>query len=687
MSKITKFLWSLLPLLSLLFVVSCGEDPVDNGSEITSVIKLKSSVVEAKAKADTYTVNYTIENPVDGETVNVVTDAEWISNIDRTTAGVIKFDVAENTVEQQRSAVVTVEYKNAEPATFTVKQEAAKPQNLTFTVDEVSMGYLSCTFDIYPADQNTAYLVNVYNMEYIDMYELYDDDALFNDDMEYFAWLGQFHGLTATDIIDIRKIYGNTYEKEVTGCSPATEYLLYMYYIDVNTGERLSDIYRYPFTTPAVPLQEMVFETSYTVNGPEVHIEAAAPANYLDAFYFDVMPKEYVDAQAAELGLTVAEFFELWWNTTACNEMAQDYSPESILASVGSYTSDEYDVELLAETDYYLFAMALNEWALCSSVPQYEVLTTGKVEPSTNEITIIVTDITPNGATIRYRTSNNDPYVSGWATKDEWNKFGSSERERIQNIIKAYDFGADYLHGDITYTEKMGLTPETEYVVFAMGYRAGVATTKLFSTEFKTLSDAPSTETIALREMGYFDITALNEVDPTIGSLSFAQQYAIYPMELIKSSEDLIGYTSNWLVSASNKEWYSYEYVMSGMIGDGPAPQYTYVFVEYGMNNLITAVGRDAEGRYTEMYYNYFYCDRSNCNADVQSFIDWRNEWWGITAVPASVVYDAEQKVEEAPLFTRKAVVVESPAKVKFSSKQASDNEVVTAADALVARR
>ena len=57
MSKITKFLWSLLPLLSLLFVVSCGEDPVDNGNEITSVIKLDPKMLKVDVNALIYQVD------------------------------------------------------------------------------------------------------------------------------------------------------------------------------------------------------------------------------------------------------------------------------------------------------------------------------------------------------------------------------------------------------------------------------------------------------------------------------------------------------------------------------------------------------------------------------------------------------------------------------------------------------
>lgn len=685
MSKITKFLWSLLPLLSLLFVVSCGEDPVDNGGEITSTIKLKSGVVEAKAKGGAYSVNYTIENPADGETINVACEADWISNIDRTTAGIIKFDVAENPVEAVREATVTVSYKGAEDATFTVKQESAMPLNLTFEVDEVSMGYRTCTFDIYPADQNTAYLVGIYTMDYIREYGLEDDDALFEDDLAYFEWLGQYHGLTALDIMDVRKKYGNTYEIAAT-VRPDTENLLYMYYVDLNTGERLSDIHRHVFTAPAVDLQDIAFEFDCAINGPAVTINAAAPSSYLDAFYFDIMPKEGVDKQVAANGFTIEEYFEKWWNNIACDEMDQQKVAGDIVAQACSYTNDTYSVELLADTEYYVFAFAVNEEAFCASVPVYETIRTGAVAPSDNEISIIVTDITPCGATLRFRPTNNDPYVAGWATKAEWNSYGATERERIANIIKNYDFGSDYLYGEMLYTEKAGLESETEYVVFAMGFRGGVATTGLFTTEFKTLSSEPSPETLKFKRLGYFNISEINEVDPTFGNMNYASYYAIYPIEIEVSDPSVKAYYSNYLVTAGNKEWYTYDYVLSSMLEDGAKPMFTYTFVEYGIHNLVVAVGRDSEGRYTEMDYDYFFAEQAECNHNVQEFLDWRESWWGTTAVPASVVID-ETKIEKQsePLFTRKAVVVEAPAKQKFAGKAAM-GEAVHAADALIAR-
>lgn len=85
-----------------------------------------SAPAEVAAAGGTVSVDYSVKNPVDGETVVATTTATWIEDFDYSTAGKISFTVVENTSDESREANITVAYAGAESVVIAVKQ-AAKP--------------------------------------------------------------------------------------------------------------------------------------------------------------------------------------------------------------------------------------------------------------------------------------------------------------------------------------------------------------------------------------------------------------------------------------------------------------------------------------------------------------------------------------------------------------------------------
>ena len=262
-------LWALLPLLSVFIFVGCNNDepePEPTPGDVT--INLKSETVSASANGGDYTVNYTLTNPIEGENVTVVPAEDWVSDIDVATPGVIKFSVERNAAETPRETTVDVSYKGAEKKTFTVKQAAAMNQDLTFEIEVTEQKYLSCVLDVYPANSDLAYIYGIYTPAEIEANNLQTDEALFQYEVEYFQALGYWNGISWKDVAEARAKWGNSYDVEPTGLAPESDYYLIAYYYDIDTCERLSDIYRFKFTTAKVPLSDMdfTFETSVDQN-------------------------------------------------------------------------------------------------------------------------------------------------------------------------------------------------------------------------------------------------------------------------------------------------------------------------------------------------------------------------------------------------------------------------------------
>ncbi len=126
-----------MALACALFVgVSCtpSEEPQDPKAPVIAVTNAPEA--NFAPEAGEFTLNYTIENPVQGKALEVSTEAAWL------TVGEIAADAVPFTYEansdtpgsEPREAVITFAYEGAESVVVTVKQDAQAPHfSVTFT--------------------------------------------------------------------------------------------------------------------------------------------------------------------------------------------------------------------------------------------------------------------------------------------------------------------------------------------------------------------------------------------------------------------------------------------------------------------------------------------------------------------------------------------------------------------------
>ncbi len=92
-------------------------------------------------EGDILTVNYSVANPIEGETISAASDASWVNTFDYSADGELSFVVDENE-GIARTATITVDYKNALPVTITVSQAKSATQkeqySVTYTVSSTS---------------------------------------------------------------------------------------------------------------------------------------------------------------------------------------------------------------------------------------------------------------------------------------------------------------------------------------------------------------------------------------------------------------------------------------------------------------------------------------------------------------------------------------------------------------------
>lgn len=100
-----------------------GYDPWETYGE-TSIINVTSNIINATSDGGEYTINYSIDNPIQGGSINVRTSADWISNIIYTSTK-IKFNVSaqeENATE--RTTTIILSYPNTNDVIITLTQGA-----------------------------------------------------------------------------------------------------------------------------------------------------------------------------------------------------------------------------------------------------------------------------------------------------------------------------------------------------------------------------------------------------------------------------------------------------------------------------------------------------------------------------------------------------------------------------------
>lgn len=668
MRKLNNYLLlGLMSLFCITLTVGCGEDPTSDTPVVTkdSVIKLKESVVTANFGGGVVYAEYTIENPHSGEQVTATADAAWVSDIDCSITGAVKFNVAANNENSGRECTVTIKYRYAEDVTLTVRQ--GTKLNATFTIENLDASdYYSYTLDVIPSEKTKPFIIMSGDVEYVaDLENGGTDEDLYQDDMAYFEYLGALHGESLIDIINVRARLGNQRGITIGKGTPGMTYVFYAYYIDLQTGARLSDVTRFEITIGHPALSEVDFEFDYEVNGPAAWTEAL-PTTTVEHYYFDVITTAELDWAAQRYGYTKEQYIKRWWAGTVVNMMNDMTIDQIVATSTCVGTNDDgtprsqWVYELAAGTEYHLFAFTLDAASgLATSVPVYTTFTTGMPKMSDNVITVDVTEITSYTARLNFTATNDDYYVAGWETADLWASYGNNDAERMEYLLA--NFGYEYIVGNTSYVETK-LAPETDYVAYAFGMHGGIpTTTKIFTKEFTTRAANAGAVDISLRDLGYYDPSDLAKFPgyEMFGNSSY-QPTAIVPIEFVFTSPDHGKYALlcyDW----DGKNWeYDDEQYMGGIInafntGQNITVTHTYYLLPWDHRCVFVAVVIDNDGNYSSLYKQEMTCTFDGVS-DPEIFVEWWDAYQSSADTQSLVIAEpSQQSVEVSSLFRQKS--------------------------------
>lgn len=116
------------------FEVAVTQAGKAEGVVSTTLEVLTESPVECSCQGQVYSIEYKLENPVEGKELEVKANVDWISNF-VVTESLIEFGVATNYGEE-REGTITLTYGILDPITVTVKQSVAVPELVIYSADD-----------------------------------------------------------------------------------------------------------------------------------------------------------------------------------------------------------------------------------------------------------------------------------------------------------------------------------------------------------------------------------------------------------------------------------------------------------------------------------------------------------------------------------------------------------------------
>ena len=340
----------------------------------------------------------------------------------------------------------------------------------------------SATFHIYPEAQDAYYIVMSGLEEIVSEFD--SDDAVHADSHAYFEYIAQFYGISALDCMRQEALIGQS-SKDFNGTIPGN-YVAYAYYIDYETGERLSDIHYYSFTIEE-PGFVAKFAVDYEVAGNKATFHVV-PSNEDYRWFSYCLSTDVYDHYIDQLGGD-KELLLAALNKEVRDLRNQGLSDERIISFLFAQGEQNRSYEgLTANTEHVFMVAAVDNHTDLDNVTLSNVtnvrFVTGDALASDMTFDISVTDITATHAAIKITPSNEEETFC-WIV-GQWDGVQTAQ-EIMDSTVAAYkdylDLGYMLYSGIQDYTGGEGSpykykldAPDTDYYVIAFGYSGGVTT-------------------------------------------------------------------------------------------------------------------------------------------------------------------------------------------------------------------
>lgn len=537
--------FSLLAILASAFVmVACGgqeQKPDETPTSKDPVLSIDASL-SIEGKSGTYSIPYTLENPISTAALKTTTDCDWVYALRAETEKVM-FKVSNN-LGAARSTDINVTYGSDIKKTVALTQSRFEFESFDMEVTDIRAK--TAKLVITPKTYKGNYFFEILSKARVDELNALDvnkigekayGDGLSNDDLEWLKEMASNNNmslesyLTANAAMYTVTDSGKTTEMTYSSLRAGKTYYALVYGLDVK-GNRQTEVCFFEFTTEESTNTDLTFDdmiSNVTQNSAKLTIY---PSNDVDTYYW---------TYASETDMANYSLEEIMDNMIKnVKTYSQTYgTPVSSFLSKGEETTDIEDLSM--GTSYTIIAWGMDQDCVNTTAPQQLSTFRTKSNEVTDDCTFNVeilevedmdinAKITPSNESTRYYIAMIDEKrCTNYSDNQMVQRILNMETQRLENNF--YGTGVTWENHPDLYSgtqtkwgrKELGWTfePEHSYRIYVFGVgNDGKCTTKIFRTDATTSAAEPSNMTFQVSlnsestwHYGVFDITPSNDDD------------------------------------------------------------------------------------------------------------------------------------------------------------------------------
>ena len=609
---------------ALLLSLACGKEasPAVQGEDFSVV----DPIVEVSERGAECEVEYRLKEFVGDIMPVAVTEAAWITDIDNTQKGVIKFRVLPNLELQSREATLTLKYIDiATQPQITVRQAGAVSERLKIELTDVD--YSECSVTITPDSDDITYIAMMAEKRYFEERGITNaeelvasDEALFTSYITDGSTLEEF--LTASGLA-----MQGVGTKRWQDLSPAKEYVIYAYGVDVqgDSYEPITPIYHKVVDKRMPERVAQSFEVEIEAQGPEVtfNIDPKGWEGYYVVQLVEDGEAGYIEQGQPFTAEAEEQVAEAFFYIADHLYYFEQRSAEEVMQQLGYRGEVSYTKSLNANHRYmaliYAVASDNGNVPMVVSRPQVEYFSTGAVESSDMTFTVEISNILPRSVDVRITPSTDEPYTAVMMYAK--NLPEGDKQQQLEYVMSNYA----PLEISGVYEEHIDqLPPETEFVIAVYGYYAGAATTELFLYRFATASDAEGHNKIVKVSFSAYDMAEVVAIEPYYASMmGYADYFLSMDVETLTPAPTL----HFELYAKSQYDSYTHAEIRESLLEYSYTSSPDWALCSYGNEYVLCGLAEDENGYVGEMYVSEPISFTSEQTSDAAIFVELYKEY------------------------------------------------------------
>ncbi|MBO7307388.1 MAG: hypothetical protein J6U59_05105, partial [Alistipes sp.] len=493
MRRFTKFF--LMLGMAMLAMVACDTPDVPDTPTTKPVVTLSHDVVEAEAEGGNYTLGYTVADAVEGATLSVTTEAQWVTNI-TVTGTEISFEVAANEAEAERTATLVAEYPEAEAKSFEIKQQGTAPEPVgeAFTIAVQEVHAASAITQVTPTDEQMYYVMYLEDATYFQNGGISTPEQLFEDDFAAFERNAVQNDMNLKEyMLQVNVAFQGVQRVKWNSVLPGKKSVLYVYGVqfaeDGASYEPITDVVWEVIEPEYAPLQDVNFALDVEIDGAEVEL-SIVPENW-EGYYVVKIVDANNDLYIADTPAFDDAYMKVIrdeWVSVFHSNLKGGHSADAILENVCYKGEELIEAQLTSYTLYTALVYPVAEhdgFVQVVAEPSYVSFSTEEVQQSDMDINIEVSNCYVRVADIKVTPSNPDETYLFLITPTEYLPADYDDEVLLDKVLGEFSYYAYEFKGEMT-THLNTLYPDMEYIIVAFGYSGGVVTTDVCTKLFKT---------------------------------------------------------------------------------------------------------------------------------------------------------------------------------------------------------